>query len=133
MKKLIVVTSLAALFLFLAGQAAAQDLKPLDIFTDELHAGGFGPRMVVIPAGSLEMGCSAAVSGCPDRELPLHTVTISQPFAVSMYEVTFEDYDRFTYPKKGNDQGWGRGRRPVIDVSWNDAQRYVAWLSVNRH
>ena len=46
-----------------------------------------------------------------------------------MYEITFEDYDRFTYPKKGNDQGWGRGRRPVIDVSWNDAQRYVAWLS----
>ena len=56
-------------------------------------------------------------------------MTIGAPFALSVYEVTFEDYDRFTYPNKVADGGWGRGRRPVINVSWDDAQDYVAWLS----
>ena len=84
--------------------------------------------MVVIPAGSFRMGC---VSGpyCADEEKPVHTVTITQPFAVSKYEITFEDYDRFTHPNKLDDEGWGRGRRPIINVTWNDAKEYVAWLS----
>ena len=43
--------------------------------------------------------------------------------------MTFEDYDRYTYPNRVDDEGWGRGRRPVINVSWNDAQDYVEWLS----
>ena len=47
----------------------------------------------------------------------------------SKYEITFEDYDRFTYPNKVYDEGWGRGRRPIINVTWNDAKEYVAWLS----
>ena len=63
------------------------------------------------------------------EEKPVHEVTIAQPFALSVYEVTFEDYDRFTYPNKVSDEGRGRGRRPVINVSWDDAQEYVAWLS----
>ena len=102
--------------------------QPGDIFSDALRAGGQGPAMVVIPAGSFRMGC---VSGqeCYDSEKPVHTVTISRSFAVSKYEITFEDYDRFTYPNKVNDVGWGRGRRPIINVSWNDAKEYVAWLS----
>ena len=102
--------------------------QPGDTFSDALRAGGQGPAMVVIPAGSFRMGC---VSGqeCYDREKPVHTVTISQPFAVSKYEITFENYDRFTYPNKVDDRGWGRARRPVINVSWNDAKEYVAWLS----
>ena len=56
-------------------------------------------------------------------------MTISAPFALSAHEVTFEDYDRFTYPNKVDDEGWGRGRRPVIKVSWDDAREYAAWLS----
>ena len=128
MKKLIVAPGLGVLAVLLAGQAAAQALKPGDTFSDEFRDGGRGPAMVVIPAGSFRMGC---VSGqeCYDREKPVHTVTISQPFAVSKYEITFEDYDRFSTPNKVNDQGWGRGSRPTIDVSWNDAKAYVAWLS----
>ena len=59
----------------------------------------------------------------------MHPVTIARPFAVSVHEVTFEDYDRFTYPNKVDDEGWGRGRRPVINVSWDDAKEYVTWLS----
>ena len=55
-------------------------------------------------------------------------MTIPAPFALSVHEVTFDDYDRFTYPSKVDDEGWGRGKRPVINVSWNDAQDYVEWL-----
>ena len=59
----------------------------------------------------------------------MHQVTISQSFAVSKYEITFEDYDRFAGSGTTDDQGWGRGRLPVMKVSWNDAREYVAWLS----
>ena len=80
---------LTAVALFLAGQGAAQTLEPGDTFSDELRDGGSGTEMVVIPAGSFRMGC---VSGqeCYEDEKPVHTVTISQPFAVSKYEITFE-------------------------------------------
>ena len=89
------------------------------------------PEMVVIPAGTFRMGCVSG-RGCESDERPLHVVTISRPFALSTYEVTFEEYDRFTAATgraQADDEGWGRGRRPVINVSWNDAQEYVAWLS----
>jgi formylglycine-generating enzyme required for sulfatase activity len=62
-----------------------------------------------------------------------HTVAVATPFAASRFEVTFDEWDAcYTlggckfYP---SDQGWGRGTRPVINVSWRDAQEYVAWLS----
>ena len=96
-------------------------------FRDMLSAGGEGPEMVVIPAGSFRMG---DLSGAGyDDEKPVHEVAIARPFALSKYEVTFADYDRFTHPNKVDDEGWGRGRRPVINVSWDDANEYAAWLS----
>ena len=101
--------------------------QPGDTFTDALR-GGRGPEMVVIPAGSIRMGCVSGLD-CYDNEKPVHTVMISQSFAVSKYEVTFGDYDRFTYPNRVDDEGLGRGRRPIFSVSWNDAKEYVAWLS----
>ena len=117
---------LGALVMFLAGATAAQE--PGQAFSDALADGGQGPEMVVVPAGSFEMGC---VSGeeCYDDELPVHTVTISEPFAVSKYEITFEDHDLFAGPEAVDDAGWGRGRRPVVNVSWDGAKEYVAWLS----
>ena len=89
-----------------------------------------GPEMVEIPGGSFRMGC---VSGqnCDDDEHPVHTVRV-ESFELSKYEVTFEQYDRFTAAtdrKPADDEGWGRGRRPVIRVSWEDAVAYVRWLS----
>ena len=88
------------------------------------------PEMVVIPAGRFRMGC---VSGrdCWDNEQPVHEVQVSS-FALGVYEVTFEEYERFaraTGRDRPNDRGWGRGGRPVINVSWEDAQAYAAWLS----
>ena len=89
------------------------------------------PEMVVIPAGTFRMGC---VSGhyCDFDEHPVHSVRLSRPFALSKHEVTFDEYDRFaaaTGRDRLFDAGWGRGRRPVVIVSWNDAQEYVAWLT----
>ena len=91
------------------------------------------PEMVVIPAGRFRMGC---VSGqeCYADELPVHEVTIQEAFAVSVYEVTFAQWDACVAGGgcggyRPDDEGWGRGNRPVINVSWEDAQAFVSWLS----
>lgn len=99
-----------------------------ETFSDALRSGGQGPEMVVIPAGQFRMGCVSGQS-CEDDEFPVRDVTIPRAFAVSKYEVTFEDYDRFMYPNRAEDWGFGRGRRPAIFISWDDARDYVAWLS----
>ena len=99
---------------------------PGSTFRDRLRSDGEGPMMVVVPAGRLCMGDTSGML-CPHDEN--RAVTISAPFALSVHEVTFADYDRFTYPNQVQDEGWGRGHRPAINVSWNDAQDYVAWLS----
>ncbi len=88
------------------------------------------PEMVVVPAGRFRMGC---VSGrdCQDDERPVHEVEVGS-FALGVYEVTFDEYERFTRATgrdRPNDRGWGRGGRPVIYVSWDDATAYAAWLS----
>ena len=90
------------------------------------------PEMAAIPAGRFRMGCVLGMD-CGRDETPVHEVMIDS-FALSKYEVTFEEYDRFTAAtgrKRAEDEGWGRGRRPVINVSWKDAVAYTAWLSEN--
>ena len=91
------------------------------------------PEMVVVPAGSYRMGSPAEETDRDPDEGPVHRVTISEPFAVGRYEVTFAQWDA-CHADGGcshhpDDQGWGRGNRPVVDVSWDDAQEYVRWLS----
>ena len=86
-------------------------------------------NMVFIQGGSFEMG-DAFGDGDGD-EKPMHTVTVSD-FYLAIHETTFDEYDAFcdaTGREKPNDIGWGRGRRPVIYVSWNDAVAYCNWLS----
>ena len=60
-------------------------------------------------------------------------VTIAKPFAVSKFDVTFDEWDACATlggcDPHIKDSGWGRGQQPVINVSWDDAQTYVAWLS----
>lgn len=88
------------------------------------------PEMVVVPAGSFAMG-----SNEHDREKPLRTVTIRQPFAVGKFEVTFAEWKACVVGggcqnnKSPDDKGWGKNRRPVINVSWDDAKQYATWLS----
>ena len=100
------------------------------VFRDRLSGGGTGPEMVVLPTGRVRMGDLAGDGD--DDERPVCTVTISRPIAMGRYPVTFKQYDRFvaaTGAERPDDEGWGRGRRPVINVNWEDAKAYAAWLS----
>jgi formylglycine-generating enzyme required for sulfatase activity len=100
-------------------------------FRDNLKDGGLGPEMVVIPAGSFQMGSPNDEPGRSNDEGPTRQVTI-RSFALGRYEVTFDDYDRFaraTGRALPSDEGWKRGNRPVINVTWHDAQAYAQWLS----
>ena len=87
--------------------------------------------MVRIPAGRFRMGCVSGL-GCNDDETPVHQVSI-QAFEMSQYEVTFDEWDACVADggcsHKPDDEGWGRGSRPVINVSWDDIQEYLAWLN----
>src|SRR5208283_2312751 len=90
--------------------------------------------MVVVPAGSFTMGSPASEPRRDSYEGPQHKVTFAKPFAVAKYELTFADWDACVIGGgcngyKPNDLGWGRGQQPVINVNWDDAQAYVAWLS----
>ena len=92
------------------------------------------PEMVVVPAGSFMMGSPPGEAERDDDEGPVHRVTIAEPFAVGIFEVTFREWDACVSGGGCNgyhpdDGGWGRGNRPVIYVSWDDAQAYVKWLS----
>ena len=117
-------------------EAALQQLAtpiPADsqVFRDSLADGGQGPEMVKIPVGVFAMGSPPTEAGRL-RDEHLHQVRIDKAFALGRYEVTFEEYDRFaaaTGRPKPTDQNWGRGRRPVINVSWQDALAYTDWLS----
>lgn len=90
------------------------------------------PEMVVVPAGSFIMGSPTGEGW--EQEMPQHQVSIGSPFAVGVYEVTFAEWDACVSAGacggyRPDDEGWGRERRPVINVSWNDAQGYMQWLS----
>ena len=107
-------------------------LKPFTVFRDRLQDGSEGPAMIVIPAGEFWMGSpeSEVERGSDERR---HRVKIEQPFAIGQYAVTFDEYDRFCVAagrQKPEDKGWGRGNRPVINVSWHGVVDYTEWLSV---
>ena len=91
------------------------------------------PEMVVLPAGSFDMGSPPGEEGWDKDEGPQHRVKIRQRFAVSRYEVTFAEWDACVSAggcnHRPSDEGWGRDRRPVVNVSWEDAKQYVGWLS----
>jgi formylglycine-generating enzyme required for sulfatase activity len=89
------------------------------------------PLMVVIPAGKSTMGSSEDEVGRTKGEGPQHEVTITKTFAASKYEVTFDQWDACVAAAAcpGAKDAWGRGIMPVINVSWEDAKLYVAWLS----
>ena len=107
---------------YVLSRAKEQALKPGDSFKE---CSQDCPEMIVVPEGSFMMG--------PPPVQNQHQVTIAQPFAVSKYELTFADWDACVggggcngYKPNGP---WGRGEQPVINMNWEDAQQYVAWLS----
>ena len=115
-----------------------QALQPKDSFRECKDC----PELVVVPKGSFLMGSSdneafRLLVGELTRdpiEILRHKVTIARPVAISRFPVTFDDWDACAAAGgcggyKPGDAGWGRGRRPVINVSWHDAEAYVAWLA----
>ena len=109
---------------------AGEGLRPGNVFKD---CEDVCPEMVVVPAGAFTMGSPAGEEGRTSQEGPRHAVAFGSAFAIGRYEVTVAEYDACVAAggcsRTANDQGWGRGRRPVVDVSWNDAMAYVTWLS----
>ena len=103
--------------------------KPGEVFRDCPSC----PEMVVVPAGAFRMGSPASEAGRSDDEGPRHRVTL-RSFALGVTEVTFDEWDACVRGggcggRRPDDEGWGRGARPVINVSWEDARAYVRWLS----
>ncbi len=104
---------------------------PGQTFRGPLKIGGEGPLMVVIPPGRFLMGSPPDEPERRENEGPQHEVIIKTPFALGDTAVTFADYGLFcqnTRRKLPFDCGWGRLNRPIINVSWHDAQDYCAWL-----
>jgi len=89
------------------------------------------PEMAAIPSGTFQMGDQTG-DGFP-QELPVHPVTFAQSFSIGVYEVTFDEWDACVADggcsHEPRDNTFGRGRQPVINVSFSDANEYAAWLS----
>ena len=100
------------------------------VFRDDCH---MCPEMVVIPGGTFRMGSPASEVGRLGSEGPQHRVTL-RSFALGVTEVTFDEWEACVLVGgcggyRPSDEGWGRGARPVINVSWEDARAYVRRLS----
>jgi formylglycine-generating enzyme required for sulfatase activity len=115
-----------------AAHALVTQASPSQTFRHKLKIGGEGPQMVVIPSGRFLMGSPPEEPERSEAEGPQHEVQIKAPFAMGVYAVTFDEYDQFcsaANKPKPSDEKWGRGKHPVIKVSWNDAQTYCKWLT----
>lgn len=104
--------------------------KPGETFKDCADC----PEMVVVPAGAFLMGSPVNEHQRSNAEGPRHKVVIGKALAVGRHEVTFAEWDACAADggcrHKPRDSGWGRGRRPVINVSWDDVTKeYLPWLS----
>jgi formylglycine-generating enzyme required for sulfatase activity len=119
----------AVALLSICASAAAQDLTEPGTEFQECDA---CPVMVVVPAGTYQMGSPPASWGRFYREGTIRTVTFPRPFALGKFEVTFQQWAPCVAEGKCEeleDEGWGRGRRPVINVNWLQAKAYVDWLA----
>lgn len=100
-------------------------------FRDALHIAGHGPELIRVPAGQFLMGDGSGKGN--DNERPQRSITFERPFAIGRHEVTFADWRRYaeaTGQAMPDNEGWGlSAQRPVIHVSWHEAQAYTRWLS----
>jgi formylglycine-generating enzyme required for sulfatase activity len=101
---------------------------------------GACPTMMVIPGGRINMGSPADEEGRWSDEGPQHQVLISRAIAVGKFEITYSEWDVCVSAGActaqinstegvAHDEGWGREQRPVVNLSWAEAKKYLAWLS----
>ena len=89
-------------------------------------------EMVRVKRGTFLMGNTQDDPEGDNYEKPVHEVTLTYDFWMGKYPVVFAEYDQYCRIMKEeppSDEGWGRGNRPVIHVSWYDAIGYCNWLS----
>ena len=113
----------------LAHGQEANKLHDFEMFRDCADC----PEMVMMPAGKFLMGSPSSEPNREEAEIP-HEVSITR-FAIGKFDVTFDEWAACangggcrTNPEP-SDSHWGRGRHPVINVTWNDTQEYVLWIS----
>ena len=112
-------------------KAALEELKPSPGKT--FRDCDVCPLMVTVPGGNANLGAGETEDGARPNEKPQRPVIFGQPFSIGVTEVTFAQYEACAAAggcsARPNDNGWGGGKRPVINVSWDDAQKYASWLS----
>ncbi len=139
----------ASAAVLVVGSALAQNdaLAPGEVTRDTLGNGELGPEMVILPAGQFLIGSPDDEPGRRDLEGPQTQIMFARPFAMGRYELTWNEWeacvaaggcednsDKAYATNPGpdawtGDAGYGRGTRPVINVSFADAEDYVRWLS----
>ena len=128
-----IVLATLLLLLLAPGVAAQRRSEPSDGSGRVFRDCPICPEMVVLPTGEFQMGSPEKERGRGTDEGPQHRVLIDKPFAVGKYEVTFAQWDACVgeggCSHKPSDEGWGRGRRPVVNVSWHDARQFADWLT----
>ena len=127
-----------------AQQTSVRDkyFTPFSIIRDKLANGQFGPEMVVIPAGKFLMGSNIGETNLPEDDRAFENevsgngnkrqMRISKSFAIGRYLVTWGEYLTYVKATGGeplNDDTSENGNYPAVNVSWNDAQNYIAWLN----
>ena len=125
--------------IFLHGKTASEFVETAERACEVFHPSGLMVQMVceTMPeAAANAVGEGQRFRDCP--QCPEMVVVpggqFGRPFAVGVYEVTFGEWDACVSGggcggHRPDDEGWGRGRQPVVNVSWEDAQAYVRWLS----
>ncbi|GAB5552846.1 MAG: hypothetical protein Sapg2KO_24370 [Saprospiraceae bacterium] len=89
----------------------------------------YSDDLVFVQGGTFEMGDQFGDG--TEYEKPVHSVTLSD-FYISDHEVTFAEYDEYCQAEGievPDDSGWGRGNRPVINVTWNEVVKFCNWRS----
>ena len=117
MRKVLLLILASCIMSGVSAQAKAKKAPPVDL-----------TKFALVEGGSYMMGAATAIE---PHEKPEHNVRVKD-FYLAKYELTFDEFDRFcdsTKRDKPGDMNWGRGKRPVIIVSWLDAVAYCNWLS----
>ncbi len=117
-----------------AARAAAAVSVPAPMAPVTAGSSPMGIEMVVINPGAGKLGSPDFEKKRARFENPLRDTYIGYQFEVSKYEITFDDWNKCVSGggcagHKPDDKGWGRGKRPVINVSYNDAQNFLTWLN----